>query len=442
VTTQKHFFVGGADLGGVRELVGVAPELRFIESDQTDPTGRFRVLVDGGDVSLQKALTANFATTTTLVHHKESATLANTAITGVLIGTPVTPVAPDANTLFLVNAVATGDVMIAANKGGTSYMAFMADASTGDTLVGVPTGQSFDVYIAGVKAVDIAAALMLYSGANSTANTTFTVENTSNAAAASHAIIEAAVGGTTSTGDPQYRLTIPGGTSWYVGVDNSSENDDLFIGTGTAVGTTGIIRLNPQTLNTNTGNAILGIVLDPPNRQVTTGAGYYIQSVLLDTRTVTIINTTQRTNLHSHFAVGALTIAQSAGAVIVDKATGHESISVTPGASVTLTHSSAYRALTGAATGTVSNLSSFYAEAQTAGTTGNYQVLMAVGTTEPPALADHVGFYAVDIAAGRTTLGISTEETVIATAELASTHKLVVRINGVSYGIMLTTTLT
>jgi hypothetical protein len=73
------------------------------------------------------------------------------------------------------------------------------------------------------------------TGANSTNNTTLTVTNTSNAAAASHSILDVAVGGTTSTGDPQLRFTIPGGTSWYAGVDNSA-SDGFYIGTGTAVG--------------------------------------------------------------------------------------------------------------------------------------------------------------------------------------------------------------
>ena len=64
------------------------------------------------------------------------------------------------------------------------------------------------------------------------------------------------------------------------------------------------------------------------------------------------------------------------------------------------------------------------------------------GTVPSTSPADTVQLFAVDIAAGRSSLGIRTEETVIATAELASTHKLVVTINGTQYAIMLTTTLT
>lgn len=56
--------------------------------------------------------------------------------------------------------------------------------------------------------------------------------------------------------------------------------------------------------------------------------------------------------------------------------------------------------------------------------------------------ADLVKLGGYDLSAGNRTLALATETAVIATAELASTHKLVVRINDVSYAIMLTTTLT
>jgi len=84
---------------------------------------------------------------------------ANTALAGVLVGTPVTPIAIAANSFIEGLITASGDYVIAVNKGGTSYMAFMADASTGDTLLGVPTGQSVDFYIAGAKVLDYAVGL-------------------------------------------------------------------------------------------------------------------------------------------------------------------------------------------------------------------------------------------------------------------------------------------
>lgn len=89
------------------------------------------------------------------------------------------------------------------------------------------------------------------TGANSTDNTVLAVTNTSNAAAASHSYVDVSVGGTTSTGDPQLRLTIPGGTSWYAGVDNS-DSDVFEIGTGTAVGTATYIRITSNAVNFDT----------------------------------------------------------------------------------------------------------------------------------------------------------------------------------------------
>jgi hypothetical protein len=64
------------------------------------------------------------------------------------------------------------------------------------------------------------------------------------------------------------------------------------------------------------------------------------------------------------------------------------------------------------------------------------------GTVPSTSPADTVQLFAVDIAAGRSSLGIRTEDAVIATAAADSTHKLVVTINGTQYAIMLTTVLT
>ena len=84
------------------------------------------------------------------------------------------------------------------------------------------------------------------TGANTTNNTTLAITNSSNGATANHAIVDISVGGTTSTGDPQTRWTIPGGTSWYAGVDNSA-SDVFIIGVGTAVGTTPVLQFEVST---------------------------------------------------------------------------------------------------------------------------------------------------------------------------------------------------
>ena len=52
--------------------------------------------------------------------------------------------------------------------------------------------------------------------------------------------------------------------------------------------------------------------------------------------------------------------------------------------------------------------------------------------------ADRAGIYCVDLSAGNATLGILTETAVAVEAALASTHTLAVRVNGVTYRILLT----
>ena len=58
----------------------------------------------------------------------------NTALTGVIVGTPVTP-ALAANSLIVSNVTADGDILIAAQTGGNSKAALWIDASAGETRI-------------------------------------------------------------------------------------------------------------------------------------------------------------------------------------------------------------------------------------------------------------------------------------------------------------------
>lgn len=55
---------------------------------------------------------------------------ANTALTGVLLGTPVVPALP-VDTIVLSNLVANGDILLATNNGGNSQAFLQADSSAG-----------------------------------------------------------------------------------------------------------------------------------------------------------------------------------------------------------------------------------------------------------------------------------------------------------------------
>ena len=59
---------------------------------------------------------------------------ANTALTGVTIGTPVTP-AVAANSTIVSNVTASGDILVATNRGGNSEAHIWMDGSAGDTYL-------------------------------------------------------------------------------------------------------------------------------------------------------------------------------------------------------------------------------------------------------------------------------------------------------------------
>ena len=90
------------------------------------------------------------------IYHKSDAYAADAEITGVTEGTEDT-LAAAANSLFIFNVLDDGDVMIVVNKAGNSHTAFLADGSTGDTIVMAATGASFDVYVASTKEYEFTA---------------------------------------------------------------------------------------------------------------------------------------------------------------------------------------------------------------------------------------------------------------------------------------------
>lgn len=70
-----------------------------------------------------------------VVYHRSAVLNADTALTGVLIGTPDTP-ALAANSIILANATADGDILIAGNDGGHSRTALFFDSSANTTYLG------------------------------------------------------------------------------------------------------------------------------------------------------------------------------------------------------------------------------------------------------------------------------------------------------------------
>ena len=99
------------------------------------------------------------------LYHKAASIAADEEITGVIEGTSDV-LATAANSIYLFNITNDGDIHIVVSKGGNSHTAFLADGSTGDTILNAASGQSVDIYIAGTKEFDFTATSVDLTGAH------------------------------------------------------------------------------------------------------------------------------------------------------------------------------------------------------------------------------------------------------------------------------------
>ncbi len=128
-----------------QDVLLLASATQFL-SNKSIPNDGLLKLGDAGEVALV---------------NRSTALAANTVLAGVIVGTAAT-LASAANSLLIGNITASGDIHLIVNKGGNSHTAFFADGSTGDTIINAATGQSVDVYIAGVKEIDYSTGLMAF----------------------------------------------------------------------------------------------------------------------------------------------------------------------------------------------------------------------------------------------------------------------------------------
>jgi len=282
-----------------------------------------------------------------------------------------------------------------------------------------------------------------FTGANTTNNTTLTVTNSSNGATANHSIVDIAVGGTTSTGDPQVRLTIPSGAATYFGIDNNSSPGDItYIGRGTAVGTTPFVQFDAN--NPVAGTTNYGLLVHGFGDYGLASASNAVGGITFAVRgtTVTFTGTTTVTNTWRNSVFWGPTLASDGipSGLTVDKAATIEFTPPKKGANVTLTDSSAIRIVNIASAST--NLAGIHIEALSGGATQNVQLQMANGGTEPTAaVANTTGIYSVDIGSA-TVLGVVAETAAVTTGDAAANRKLIIRYNGASYALLASTTLT
>lgn len=217
----------------------------------------------------------------------------------------------------------------------------------------------------GAAGNDWAADSLTMSNASGASNMVLTVENTSNnAATAEHSYIDLRVGGTTTTGDPHVRWTIPGGTSWHMGPDNSS-SDSLLIGTGTAVGTNNIVRIDSGF--TSQAGEIFRLMVAPPTITIASGGSATFTSFIISGITVNFTGTTSVTDLGGNMVLRGPLLAGDTATLTIDK---WATLTLAPpreGTNIDLTAAAGIR-ITNATSGTPTNQYGIYIESMTAGT--------------------------------------------------------------------------
>lgn len=181
ITDRDLHFASAADRDADWNVANPTHPTLYIHSETTPPTdytalshdGDFGyVNVAGGNMALQTAGTTRLTISSTALTVPDNEILAlgadgdialvlrstilatNTALTSVMIGTPVTP-AVAANSLILSNITASGDVLVAANLGGNSQAWLWVDSSA----------SLMTLYGAGVSAIEVGTNIVVNEGA-------------------------------------------------------------------------------------------------------------------------------------------------------------------------------------------------------------------------------------------------------------------------------------
>lgn len=357
-------------------------ELRLTELDQADPAGRFRILVSGDAITIERAASAGWASSTVLwsasavgflvpddellrwgtdgdiaTVNRSSTLNANTVLTNVLIGTPVSAATP-ANSLLLSNVTADGDIaLFTVNSAGANSIEMMRfDASAALVVINEASSDidfrvesdgnaNMLVVDGGLNAVGIGGAaaanqLLTITTTGTTATSLLVASNTSNDAAANDAAIVISVGGTTSTGDPKIVWTIPGavtingGASWSMGPDNSNNADSLIIAASADIGSGQFFQIDATTSTSNASRNRFRFI---PAAFARGNTNTIVRAIQVDAWTITQTGTSQVTSSQDNVNIGQVTFAQSGGAVTIDRAANLAVIPAVTGASVTLT---------------------------------------------------------------------------------------------------------
>ncbi len=276
----------------------------------------------------------------------------------------------------------TGDLTLSLSAAGPAILNEAASATNptlvpnrGDAHTGIGSsgGDQVSIIGGGIELMRLAEAtgvIVDISVASSTSNTVLNVGNTTNSAVAAHSYIDIRVGGTTSTGDPQLRWTVPSGTSWYAGVDNSG-SDEFWMGIGTAVATTPWLYVAPHS-GTNTRVVRF---MDPASYSAS-GSFNFVE---LDAMTVTAGNN-WASGVNGMLNVEQLTV-NSTSRTLNDISAIVAIPAIPEDADTTITDNASYWALDmGSPTGTVTNQYGLYI-ADLTSATDDYGIFIAGADT-------------------------------------------------------------
>lgn len=148
--------IGDIDAGGMNLVTGLTYQIN----------GTSTTVLSGADLVVADNAILQIGTSGDGAIVNSSAGLAaNTALTSVMIGTPVTFTAA-ANSTLITNITASGDILMAVNKGGHSQAVLFADASAGTLYVNAAASGSVYITVATVTEYTFSATAFLVATGN------------------------------------------------------------------------------------------------------------------------------------------------------------------------------------------------------------------------------------------------------------------------------------
>ena len=379
-----------ADIDMISLLVTGTPKLWWDESED-------QFAFDKG-LSLPDDVLFRLGTTFDQVFvHRTAVLNADTALTGVLIGTPDTT-ALAANSLIISNVTEDGDILIACNDGGHSKQMIFLDGSTGVTHLGKPGTPGYatatgDVYVAGKFEVDGIAEV------------------------GSRLIIDGTNHGMGINWESQYLLAVT--------YDGSGSYQGIRVGSIQAGGTANSWTTTIKAADTDNSNVMVEVARMQGAADPYFSMGGSQENKFYNSGVVTLGGVT---TMGANLEVGTIDIDDDSGAVVLVD----EGITADPAAGTEESYAFAIDGTTHF---------KIYAEADSAGSIQNSRLeaaynLRFTNNEDSTAVVDTMSIGAYEFSAGNRGLAVSAEAVVTASGDIASTHTFPLRYNGVTYNVL------